>query len=115
MTPTPYLLPVETIYRQIASPEPLQPKPVCVDKVDKTVKKITLNRADVDAIIQRTRGASAVELEYVIAHSKKFSLSDGQPDQLCCDLIIIGAQRARQGNGREDPNAHQFIAQVASV
>ena len=71
MTPTPYLLRVEIIYRQMASPEPLQPKPVCVDKVDKTVKKITLNRADAEAIIQRTRGASAVGLEYVIAHSKE--------------------------------------------
>jgi hypothetical protein len=109
MTPTSYILPVEIIYREIASPKlsPTQPARATTD-----AKQLALTRADVDQIIQRTRGASPEELEYVIARSKEFSLTDGQRDQLCCDLTITAAQRARQLNGRrEDPNA-QFIAQV---
>jgi hypothetical protein len=84
-------------------------------RVDTTTKKIALTRADVDAIVGRTRSALPEELECVIAHSKEFSLSEGQRDQVRCDLTITAAQRARQGNGRRiDANA-EFISKVASA
>jgi hypothetical protein len=112
MTPTSYILPVEIIYREIASPKrsPTQPARTTTD-----AKQLTLTRADVDAILQRTRGAMPEELEFIIAHAKEFSLTDGQRDQLCCDLTITAAQRARQGNGRRVDASAEFIAKVLNL
>jgi hypothetical protein len=100
---------IERLYRDLASPKPPQPQPA---RVDTTAKKIELTRADVDQIIQRTRGASPDELQYLIDNGSGYRLTPGERNQLGVDLSIIVAQRARQINGRrEDPNA-QFIAQV---
>jgi hypothetical protein len=103
---------IERMYRDLASPRPPQPQPAFADT---TAKPIPLTRADVDAIIGRTRGATTEDLEFVIAHAKEFSLSDGQRDQLCCDLTIVAAQRARHGNGRRvDANA-EFISKILGL
>lgn len=112
MTSTPYILPVEHIYRALATPKPPQPQPA---HVDTTAKKIELTRADVDQIIQRTRSATPEELEYVIARAKEFILTDGQRDQVCCDLTIVAAHRARQGNGRRIDASAEFIAKVLNL
>lgn len=49
--------------------------------------------------------ATPEELEE-IDHGKQFKPTDGEPNQLCCDLTIAMSQRARQVNGRrEDPNS----------
>jgi hypothetical protein len=53
--------------------------------------------------------ATPEELEEIIDHGKQFKLTDGERNQLCCDLAIAMSQRARQVNGRrEDPNS-RFI------
>jgi hypothetical protein len=107
-----YLLPVELIYRQIASPKQTEPQPVCGNR---EAKKIELTRAEVDAILQRTRSATPEDLEYVISHAKEFILTDGQRDQLCCDLTIIVAQRSRQGNGRREDASAEFISKILGL
>jgi hypothetical protein len=101
---------VERLYRDLASAK--APQPACVNT---TAKKITLTKADVDAILQRTRSATPEELEYVIAHAKEFILTDGQRDQVCCDLTIAAAQRARQGNGRRIDGNAEFISKVLGL
>lgn len=103
---------IERMYRDLASHKAPQPQPA---RVDTTAKKIELTRADVDQIIQRTRAASPEELEFIIAHAKEFILTDGQRDQLCCDLTIAAAQRARQGNGRRIDGNAEFISKVLGL
>jgi hypothetical protein len=103
---------VERMYRDLASHKSAQPQPVSVET---TAKQLTLSKADVDAILQRTRGASPEELEHVISHSKEFILTDGQRDQLCCDLTIAAAQRSRQGNGRRIDGNAEFISKVLGL
>ena len=100
------------MYRDLASHKLPQPPPACGNT---EAEKIALTRADVDQIIQRTRGASPEELEHVIAHAKEFSLTDGQRDQLCCDLTIVAAQRARHGNGRRIDGNAEFISKVLGL
>ena len=74
-------------------------------------KRIELTRADVNGIIERTRSASAAELEFVLSNAAALRLTLGEKNQLSVDLTIQIAQ-ARQSNGRrEGPNA-RFIAQV---
>ena len=99
---------VELIYRDLARPRSSDLIPAHA----KAATKEELTRADVDAILQRKRGATPEELEYVIAHSKEFSLSDGQRDQVCCDLTITAALRSRQVNGRRVNPSAEFIAKV---
>ena len=103
---------VERMYRDLASRKSPQPQPVSVET---TAKQITLTKADVDAILQRTRSGSIEELEFVIAHAKEFILTDGQRDQLCCDLTIAAAQRSRQGNGRRSDGNAEFISKVLGL
>jgi hypothetical protein len=103
MIPTPYILPVELIYRELARPKPEDAKPASVA----VVKPLT--RTDVDAILHRKRLATAEELQEIIARAKDYKLTDGERNQLGVDLSICVAQRARQINGRrEDPSA-RFI------
>jgi hypothetical protein len=107
-----YILPVEKIYRELSQPQAQPPKPASATT---DAKQLTLTRADVDAILQRTRGASPEEIEYVIARSKEFILTDGQRDQLCCDLTIAAAQRSRQGNGRRIDGNAEFISKLLGL
>jgi hypothetical protein len=101
MTPTPYLLPVELIYRELAGPKPQGPKPASVE----APPAIELTRADVDQIIHRKRAATPEELQEIIARAKDYKLTDGERNQIACDLTIAMSQRARQMNGRrEDPS-----------
>jgi hypothetical protein len=95
----PYLSPVEIIYRELARPKPEEAKPASV-----AVVKPPLTRADVDAIIHRKRTATPDELEFIIAH-EEFKLTDGERNQIACDLTIFMSQLARQVSGRrEDPS-----------
>jgi hypothetical protein len=46
------------------------------------------------------------ELEEIINHGNQFKLTDGERNQIACDLTIALSQRARQVSGRrEDPNS----------
>jgi hypothetical protein len=102
---TPYVPAVELIYRSLAQPKPQEPKPASVE----APPAIELTRADVTAIIHRKRLATAEELQEIINHGKQFKLTDGERNQLCCDLTIAMSQRACQINERlEDPNS-RFI------
>src|SRR5260370_963990 len=74
-------------------------------------KKAELTKADVDAIIRRTRGASAEELQQIISREKEFSLTNTQREQVAIDLTIVMAHRARQANGPDHPT-DEFIAKV---
>lgn len=106
---TAYLLPVELIYRELASPKPQEPKPASLPEVK------PLTREDVSAIIARKRSATPEELQDIISRAKEFQLSEGARNQIGLDLSIISAQRARQENGkREDPNA-KFISQTLKL
>jgi hypothetical protein len=105
MTPTPYLLPVELIYRELARPKPQEAKPVSVE----APPAIELTRTDVTAIIHRKLSATPEELQEIIARAKDYKLTDGERNQIACDLTIAMSQRARQVSGRrEDPSA-RFI------
>jgi hypothetical protein len=101
----------EKIFREL-SPQAQPPKPT---RATADPKPIALTRADVDAILQRMRSATPEELEFIIAHAKEFILTDGQRDQLCCDLTIVAAQRARQGNGRRIDGNAEFISKVLGM
>jgi hypothetical protein len=101
---------VERMYRDLIRPQPPLPKPV-----PSAATKKPITRADVDAILQRTRAVTPDELEYIIGHAKEFILTDGQRDQLCCDLTIVAAQRARQGNGRRIDASAEFISKVLGL
>jgi hypothetical protein len=102
MTPTPYLLPVELIYRALAAPKTPEIKPA---RANEEAKKI-LTRADVDAIIQRKRTATPDELQSIIDHGKELKLTPGEKNQLSVDLTCAMSQRARQVEGkREDPSS----------
>jgi hypothetical protein len=101
---------VERMYRDLIRPQPPLPKPVPSAAIKKPI-----TRADVDAILQRTRCASPENLEYIIGHAKEFILTDGQRDQLCCDLTIAAAQRSRQGNGRRIDASAEFISKVLGM
>lgn len=101
---------VERIYREISQPSPPQTKPAPV-----TAQKPELTRADVDAIIQRTRTTSPEKLQHIIDHAKDYRLTEGARNQLGCDLSILMAQRARNLNGRRDDPSAQFISQVLGL
>jgi hypothetical protein len=49
-------------------------------------KKIELTRADVNGIIERTRSASAAELEYILSNAAALRLTLGEKNQLSVDL-----------------------------
>lgn len=100
---------VERIYREISQPSSPETKPT---RVTVLPKKIELARADVDAIIQRTRTASPQELQHIIDHAKDYKLTAGERNQIGCDLSIVMAQRARQVDGRRDDPSAEFIAKV---
>ena len=102
---------VERIYREIAHPHHT-PQPV---HVDTTEKKIELNRADVDQIIQRARPAPPDELQYIIDHGADLKLTSGERNQLGVELSIVAAQRARQGNGRRVDASAEFVAKVLNL
>jgi hypothetical protein len=101
---------VERMYRDLVRPQPPLPKPVPSAAIKKPI-----TRADVDAILQRKRSATPEDIEYVISHAKEFILTDGQRDQLCCDLTIVAAQRARQGNKRRVDASAEFIAKILGL
>ena len=64
-------------------------------------KKIEPTRADVNGIIERTRSASAAELEFVLSNAAALRLTLGEKKQLIVDLTIHVAQ-ARQSDGRRE-------------
>src|SRR5208337_837357 len=98
---------VEMIYRELARPKAPEIKPPLASEI---AKKAELSRVDVNAILQRRRATSAVELEQIIANARDYKLTEGERQQLSVALTIEIA-RARQSKRREDPNA-RFIAQV---
>jgi hypothetical protein len=102
----------ERIYRELSRPQAQPPKPA---RTTTDAKQLTLTKADVEAILQRTRSATPEELEYVIAHAREFILTDGQRDQVCCDLTIAAAQRSRQGNGRREDASAEFISKILGL
>jgi hypothetical protein len=100
MTPTPYVLPVELIYRELARSKPEETKPTSIAEVE------PLNRDDVTAIIARKRAATPEELQDIISRAKELELTTGEREQIALDLSIFSAQLARQANGkREDPSS----------
>jgi hypothetical protein len=106
-----YIDATELIFRHLSQSKLQDVKPAPVADV----KPLTLTRADVDGIIQRSRGASVEELEYAIGHAKDLILTDGERNQLGVSLSICAAQRARQMKGRRrDPNA-EFISQTLKL
>jgi hypothetical protein len=104
MTPTPYLLPVELVYRELARPKPQGPKPASVE-----APPAELTRADVTAIIHRKRSSTPAELQEIIDNGKQFKLTDGERNQLCCDLTIAMSQRARQITQTSEKNTVIFF------
>jgi hypothetical protein len=100
MIPTPYILPVELIYRALACPRAPEIKPQAHEPA-----KIELTRADVDQIIHRKRAAAPEELEEIIDHGKQLKLTDGERNQLCCDLTISMSQRRQVSGRRDDPSS----------
>jgi hypothetical protein len=104
MTPTPYLLPVELIYRALAAPAAPEIKPARNDDVKKAV-----TREDVDAIIQRKRTGRPDELQFIIEHGKELKLTPGERNQLGTDLTLAMSQRARQVEGRRDDPSSKLI------
>jgi hypothetical protein len=91
-----YIDATELIFRQLSQPKLQDVKPAPAADV----KPVTLTRADVDGIIQRSRGASVEDLEYAIAHAKDLILTDGERNQLGVDLSVVIAQRIRGLDGR---------------
>jgi hypothetical protein len=57
-------------------------------------KKITLNRADVDASIHGTGSASPDELQYIIDQGTDLKLTTGERNQVGVDLSIVVARGA---------------------
>jgi hypothetical protein len=100
---------IERMYRDLASHKSPQPQPA---RVDTTVKKIELTRADVVAILQRKRSASPEELQHILDHGKELGVSEWERSQISVDMTIAMAQRARQIKGRSDNPADEFIAKV---
>ena len=100
---------VERLYRDLASAKAPQPQAA---RVDTTAKKIALTRADVNAIIGRTRSSEPDELQYIIDHAKELKLTPGERNQLGVDFSIIVAQRARQISGRRENPSAEFLAKV---
>src|SRR5947207_8167557 len=99
---------VERMYRDLACFRPSrQPAHVTAD-----AKKAEVTRADVDAIIRRTRSASAEELQQIISREKEFNLTNTQRDQVAIDLTIVMAHRSRQASGPSDNPTDEFIAKV---
>jgi len=108
-----YVTPLERLYRQISTPS-LPREPNAAAPVAAEPKKIELTRADVDSIIQRTRAASAAELEFILSNAAALRLTLGEKNQLSVDFTMQIAH-ARKGNGRrDDPNA-RFIAQTLGL
>jgi hypothetical protein len=107
MTPTPYILPVERIYRELASPKAPEPTPA---RVTAEARKLELTRDDLTAIIARKQTATPEQLQYIIDHGNDLRLRSEEKSQICSDLSMAMARRARQIGGRRDgPNA-EFIA-----
>ena len=104
-----YLTPVERLYLQISQPSPPQPQPA---QVTAEAKKPVLTRADVDAILRRTRSASAEELQQILSREREFILTNIQRDQVAIDLTIVMAARARQANGPRENPTDEFISKV---
>jgi hypothetical protein len=103
---------IERMYRDLASHKSPQPQPA---RVDTTVKKIELTRADVVAILQRKRSASPEELQHILDHGKELGVSEWERSQISVDMTIAMAQRARQGNGRRVDASAEFIAKVLNL
>jgi hypothetical protein len=106
---TEFMSPVERLYRDIAAPKP-QPKPAQVAE-----KKAELTRADVDAIIRRTRSASPEELQHILDNAKRFALTSWERQQISVDLTIAMAARARAVNGRRDDPSAEFVSRVLGL
>lgn len=102
---------VELIYRELERPKAPDTK---LARANEDAKQVELTRDDVIAILQRKRGASAEQLQQIIADAKEYKLTPSERNQLSLDLTIQIAH-ARQSRGiREDPNA-RFIAQVLGL
>lgn len=101
---------IEIIYRDLARPRAPDGKTARVE----AAKKTELTRSDVDAILQRKRGALADELQQIISDAKEYRLTPGERNQLSVDLTMQIAH-ARQSNGRRDNPGERFIAQVLGL
>jgi hypothetical protein len=66
----------------------------------------------VTAIITRKRSSTADELQDIIANAKAYKLTAGEREQLCLDLSIQVAQRARQVNGKREDASARFISDL---
>jgi hypothetical protein len=109
MTPSPYILPIELIYRSLAAPKPHEPKPASVEA---PAGKLT--RANVDQIIHRERSATPEELQEILS-TKDLRLSESEVNQISVDLTIAMSQRARLANPpRESPGAY-FISHTLNL
>jgi hypothetical protein len=75
---------VERIYRQVSQPSPPETKPAA--HVTAEPKRIELTRADVNSVIERTRTASAAELEFILSTAAALRLTLGEKNQLSVDL-----------------------------
>jgi hypothetical protein len=111
MTPTPYILPVELIYRELASPKPAETKST---RVTVEAKRIQPTRADVSALIQRERVGTPEELEAILANARDLRLTLGERNQLSVDLTMQIAQ-ARKNNGRRENPNERFIAETLGL
>ena len=87
---------VELIYRTLSQPSPATAKPAPV----KVVAKTELTRADVSAILQRQRGASAEELQHIISEATKYGLTERERNTLGVDLSIEVARARRANDGK---------------
>jgi hypothetical protein len=91
MTPTPYLTPVELIYRKLSQPSP--PPPARARQEPKLQPELT--REDVDAIIQRKRSATPEQLHAIIDRAQHYRLSTWERNQLGVDIGVALAAKAR--------------------
>jgi hypothetical protein len=107
-----YLLPVERLYREIATPKLSPPKPT---QTSTEPKQITLSMADVQAILRRSRSASPEELQYILDHSQDYGLSDWERNRISVDVTVAMAARARGMSGRPDNPAAEFLSKVMGL
>jgi hypothetical protein len=75
MTPTPYILPVEKIYRELRRGQPPQSTP---SRVTAEAAKKIATRADVNELIQRKSVGTPQELEAILANARALRLTDGE-------------------------------------
>jgi hypothetical protein len=99
--------PIEIIYRQLKAPSQLQPVARVVDE-----SKPLFTRDDVSAIIHRQRSSTPDELQFIIDHAVQFELTDGERNQIACDLTIAMSARARQVSGRREDASAKLIAEL---